>query len=183
MINLVGSDYLQALQQFSIGTRFITDKMPHNFLLVGLICLALPQAKIIHCVRDPADNCFSIFRNYFSHEHNYGYDLVELGEYYLLYQDLMRHWHDLFPGRIYDISYEKLVSSQEEESRKLVHHCGLDWSESCLSFYTTPRAVSTISAAEVRRPIYSDSVQLWKRCERQLQPLTEVLCRGREKQI
>ena len=182
IIKLIGPEYLKAIRRFSSGARFITDKMPHNFLLIGVILLALPKAKIIHCVRDPSDNCFSVFRNYFSHEHNYAYDLEELGEYHLLYQDLMHYWHDVFPGMIYDISYEKLVSDQEGESRKLMTRCGLAWSESCLTFYKTPGAVSTMSAAEVRKPIYRDSVQLWKRYEKQLQPLTEVLSRSRNQE-
>ncbi len=160
----------------SVG--FITDKMPYNFRLIGLIKLVLPKAKIIHCCRDPRDTCLSIFKNDFSEDGNYyAYDLGELGRYHNLYRDLMDHWHSVLPGFIYDIHYEDVVANQEKQSRALLAHCGLEWDDACLEFHRTDRPVQTASAAQVRRPIYKDSVRSWKRYERQLTPLFDVLGR------
>jgi tetratricopeptide (TPR) repeat protein len=175
IITKIGTEYSKKLREHSATAKFITDKMPGNFLFIGAIILALPNAKIIHCVRNPMDNCFSIYKNLFVGEHKYAYDLRELGRYHLLHQDLMRYWHEIFPGKIYAISYEKLVNDQEVETRKLLKHCGLSWDEACLSFHKTSRAVTTASAVQVRKPIYKESVQLWKKYEKQLQPLSKLL--------
>jgi hypothetical protein len=171
----LGLDYINKIRNFSAATKFITDKMPHNFLWIGAIISALPNAKIISCTRDPMDNCLSIYKNNFAKGQKYAYDLQELGHYHLRYQDLMRYWHEVFPGKIYAINYEKLVDAQETETRKLLKHCGLSWDEACLSFHKTSRAVTTASAVQVRKPIYKESVQLWKKYEKQLQPLSKLL--------
>lgn len=178
LLGRIGKGYVEKLREFSATARFITDKMPHNFLAIGLIRLALPQARIIHCVRGPMDNCLSIFKNFFISEHKYAYDLRELGQYYILYQELMRHWHTLFPGAIYDIHYEDVIRAPEEETHKLLHHCGLPWDDACLSFHKTTRRVATASAAQVRKPIYNGSVKLWQKYERQMAPLKEILGGG-----
>jgi tetratricopeptide (TPR) repeat protein len=174
----LGREYIEKTRELSPDSLFITDKMPHNFLWVGAIRMSLPNAKIICCRRDPMDNCLSIYKNIFHTGHNYSFDLQELGQYYLLYQDLMNYWHELFPGKIYDIYYEALVSNQKEETTKLLDHCGLTWDDACLSFHKTSRSVNTASAVQVRKPVYKDSMQLWKRYESQLQPLTEILKKG-----
>ncbi len=171
-----GNEYISRIREHSDTAGFITNKMPSNFWLIGMIGLMLPNAKIIHCRRDSRDICLSIFKNYFSGDGNYyAYDLAELGRYYNLYRDLMKHWHGVLPDFIYDISYEDVVANQERESRALLEHCGLEWDPACLEFHRTDRPVHTASAAQVRRPIYKDSVQLWKRYEKQLAPLLEVL--------
>jgi tetratricopeptide (TPR) repeat protein len=172
----IGGAYIQSLRALSENSRFITDKMPHNFLHIGLIKLALPNAKIIHCKRSPMDNCLSIYKTYFpGNVHEYSCDLTELGEYYLMYQDLMEHWHKTLPGCIYDIQYEELVADQETQSRALIDHCGLDWNDACLEFYKTKRAVRTASVTQVRIPIYNSSIALWKRYEEELAPLLATL--------
>lgn len=171
----LGDRYIEKIRTYSAEARFITDKMPLNFLWIGAIVLALPNAKIISCLRDPMDNCLSIYKNIFSEGHKYAYSLEELGRYHTCYQDLMFYWDEVFPGKIYDISYEKLVSDQEEETRKLLNHCGLSWDDACLTFHKTSRRVATASAAQVRKPLYKDSVQLWKRYEKQLQPLQNAI--------
>ncbi|MEN8134053.1 MAG: sulfotransferase [Thermodesulfobacteriota bacterium] len=173
----LGHYYIEKIRTYSAETKFITDKMPLNFLWIGAIILALPNAKIISCLRSPMDNCLSIYKNVFHEGHKYAYSLQELGRYHVCYQDLMLYWHEVFPGKIYDISYEKLVNDQEVETRKLLNHCGLSWDDACLSFHKTSRRVATASAAQVRRPIYKDSVQLWKRYEKQLQPLEDQFIR------
>ena len=96
-------------------------------------------------------------------------------KFYLLYRDLMQYWHMVFPGRIHDVTYEKLVEDQEGETRKLLETCGLEWNDACLSFYKTSRSVRTASTEQVRRPIYKDSVQLWKKYEKHLTPLKNIL--------
>jgi hypothetical protein len=149
--------------------------MPHNFLRIGLIKAILPNARIIHCIRDPVDTCLSFFKNYFPSGHHYSYDMIELGQYYNLYLDLMRYWRNILPGFIYDLSYEALVSDQENQTRQLLDYCNLPWDDACLDFHKTRRIVRTASNAQVRRPIYKDSVKLWKRYEKQLQPLRAAI--------
>jgi tetratricopeptide (TPR) repeat protein len=171
-----GDTYVRALRGRSETARFITDKMPNNFQLIGMIKLILPNAKIIHCRRDPLDTCLSIFKNLFTSDgYYYAYDLSELGRYYSLYRDLMEHWHGLFPGSIFDIRYEDMIADQGSHTRALIEHCGLEWDDACLAFHETDRPVYTASAAQVRQPIYDASVQSWKNYEEWLGPLREAL--------
>jgi tetratricopeptide (TPR) repeat protein len=171
----LGKQYISRIRRYSADAKFITDKMPHNFLRIGFIRTILPNARVIHCTRDPMDNCLSIFKTYLPNGHRYSYDMSELGQYYKMYLDLMDYWRDTLPGFIYDQSYEELVSSPQEQVSKLLQHCGLDWNDACLDFHKTRRAVKTPSNAQVRRPIYNDSVQLWKRYEEQLEPLRAAI--------
>jgi tetratricopeptide (TPR) repeat protein len=171
-----GSEYIRMIKERADTAQFITDKMPGNFELIGMIKLMLPNAKVIHCCRDPRDTCLSIFKNYFSADgHHYAYELSELGQYYTLYRDLMKHWHNVLPGFIYDIHYEDVVADQERHSRALLEYCGLEWNDACLKFHETQRTVRTASSVQVRKPIYNDSIQLWKRYEEWLSPLLEEL--------
>jgi len=171
----MGADYVQRLRDHSAAASHITDKLPGNFQLVGMIKAILPKARVIHCRRDPIDTCLSIFKNYFLGEHPYAYDMTELGAYHNLYLDLMAHWHRTLPGFIGDIEYEMLVSDPESQIRRLLAACGLPFHEDCLSFYKTKRSVRTVSVVQVRQPMYKDSVQAWKRYETQLQPLIAAL--------
>ena len=172
----IGRFYTNALREHAQNERFITDKMPHNFLHIGLIKLALPNAKIIHCKRDPVDNCLSMYKTFFPGTvHEYSSDLTETGEYYALYSELIEYWHTTLPGFIYDIQYEDLVNDQEAQTRALLSHCDLDWDDACLEFHKTRRVVQTASMAQVRNPIYNSSVQLWKQYEKELEPLIKVL--------
>jgi Tfp pilus assembly protein PilF len=169
-------DYLEFVRGLSQGEERVTDKMPHHFLLLGLIPLVFPHAKVIHCRRDPVDNCLSIYKQDFRTTHKYAYDLEELGGYYRLYEDLMQHWHRVLPhGFVFDLQYEEMVADQEGMTRKLLEFCELPWDDSCLSFHETERAVRTASLIQVRKKIYTDSVKLWKHYEQQLQPLIETL--------
>jgi hypothetical protein len=170
-----GNLYLDKLRSFSGDARHITDKMPHNFMYLGFIRMILPNARIVHMRRDPMDNCLSIFKNHFIHGHLYSYDLTELGQYYRMYLGLMDYWRDLFPGVIFDFSYEQLVADPEGQIAALLAHCDLPWDDACLNFHQTRRTVKTASVAQVRRPIYQDSVKLWQRYENELQPLLEAL--------
>ena len=138
------------------GRERVTDKMPSNYYFAGLIHLALPNAKIIHTVRDPVDTCVSCFSKLFSAEQNHTYDLAELGRYYRRYERLMEHWRRVLPaGRILDVRYEDVVADLEGEARRIIAYCGLPWDDRCLSFHATDRPVRTASATQVRQPIYA----------------------------
>ncbi|MDP7469145.1 MAG: sulfotransferase [Alphaproteobacteria bacterium] len=172
----LGAEYINEAREHSGKTMFLTDKMPDNYFFIGIIKLALPNAKVIHCKRNPADNCLSLFKSYFPDRgHNYAYDLVELGRYYNFYHDLMEHWHSVIPGFVHDIQYEDIVADQAGQTRTLLEYCGLEWDDACLAFHKTNRLVQTKSFGQVRKPIYKDSIQSWKRYENQLAPLLEIL--------
>ena len=171
----LGTRYVEALRGFSKTARHITDKMPGNFMLIGMIKLMLPNARIIHCVRDAADTGISIYRNFFSTHLGYAYDLGEIGHYHRLYQSLMAHWHKVLPGFVNDVSYEALVADQEGETRRLLALCDLDFRPECLEFFRTERPVHTASAAQVRKPISAASVGIAKRYGEALAPLEKAL--------
>ena len=172
----LGSLYLGKLVQRAPGAMRITDKMTLNFLFVGLIHVALPNATIIHAVRNPVDTCVSCFSVHFTNGHEHTYDLAELGRYYRHYRALMAHWHRVLPpGRIIDVHYEELVADLEGAARRVVSHCGLAWDDCCLDFHRTERPVGTASATQVRMPIYKDSVGRWRKYEAFLGPLLAEL--------
>jgi tetratricopeptide (TPR) repeat protein len=171
----LGSDYLQRLRRLAPEAERITDKMPGNFLLAGLIHLALPQARIIHVCRDLRETAFSCFSLLFPHGHAYSYDLAELGRYCRGYRELMAHWHHVAPGAILDVHYEQVVGDLEGQARRLVEHCGLPWDAACVDFHKTQRSVRTASAAQVRQPIYRSSIGRWRPHEQALQPLLQAL--------
>ena len=151
---------------------YVTDKMPSNYYFAGLIHLALPNAKIIHSMRDPVDTCISCFSKLFSAEQNHTYDLGEIGRYYKRYEQLMAHWRRVLPeGRVLDVQYEDVVADLETQARRIIAHCGLPWDDRCLSFYQTDRPVRTASATQVRQPIYKSAVGRWRVYEEFLGPL------------
>jgi len=170
-----GLNYIEAIRKHSGEARFITDKMPENFKYIGLIKLMLPNAKVIHCRREPADTCLSIFKTNFLEKHEYSHDLSDLAHYYNFYSDLMEHWRRVIPDFIHDVQYEDIIADQTGQTRALLEYCGLEWDEACLAFYKSDRLVVTASSEQVRRPIYKDSIQLWKRYEAQLAPMLEIL--------
>lgn len=157
-------------------TRFI-DKFPGNFLYAGLIAHALPKAPILCLRRHPMDTVVSNFRNLFattSRYYDYSYDIAEIATYYVRFDRLMRFWQSVLPGRILEIRYEDLVEDQEGTTRRMLAHCGLDWSETCMDFHTNNCPVSTPSAAQVRRPIYRDALDRWRRHEPALEPARRI---------
>lgn len=175
----IGAAYLEKVREIETDSPFITDKMPHNFLQVGFIKLALPNAKIIHSYRNPIDNAFAIFKQIFGNNgHQYGYDLVELGQYHNKYRELMAHWDEIFPGQILENRYEDMVADLEKQTRTVLDFCGLDWDPNCLNFHEADRAIRTASVTQVRQPIYKGSVEKWRKYEAQLQPLIRVLEKG-----
>jgi tetratricopeptide (TPR) repeat protein len=156
-------------------TLRFTDKYPFNFINIGLIHLALPNARFIHSRRSPLQTCLSIFSRLF-HDVPFGYDLGELGRYYRAYDALMAHWRSVLPeGVMIEIHYEQLVDDFEGSVRRMLAHCGLDWDERCLAFHQTTRPVSTASSAQVRRPLYRTSVRRWQPKRALLEPLLDGL--------
>jgi tetratricopeptide (TPR) repeat protein len=168
--------YLAGLAKLGATEAFVTDKLPLNFRWIGYICAALPEAKIVHVQRDARATCWSCFKHYFSSRGNgFAHDLRDVARYFSLYTDLMAFWHDRFPGRIYDLSYESLTERQDEETRSLLAHLGLDWEDACLSFHTAERSVQTASATQVRQRLYQGSSDAWRRYEAHLGPMLEAL--------
>jgi tetratricopeptide (TPR) repeat protein len=172
----LGARYLAGLAPRAPAARRITDKLPSNFRLAGLIHLALPQARIIHVRRDPADTCWSCFATLFTAGQPFAYDLGELGRYFRAYEALMAHWRAVLPeGAMLEIRYEDIVADLEREARRIIAFCGLAWDAACLAFHATERPVRTASAAQVRQPIYHDAIGRWRRYGEELGPLLAAL--------
>ncbi len=172
----ITSSYLEALNSIGEGHRFVTDKMPLNFRWLGFLMLIQPDIKIVHTIRDPMAVCWSSFKHYFPVRGlGFAYDLADLAEYYRLYEDMMQFWRERFPGRIYALNYERLTENQEEETRKLLAYCGLEWEDRCLEFEKTKRVVKTASAVQVRNKMYKGSSEAWRKFEGHLGPLLEGL--------
>jgi len=157
------------------GSHF-TDKMPQNFLLLGVIKGLFPEAKIIHCTRDPLDLCLSCFKHHFIEQHSYAYSLGDLGRYFRFYESVMGFWEDhLQIESIFKIRYESLVQNQEEITRKLLEFCGLGFEQGCLEFHQNHRVVHTASMNQVRKPIYKSSIGAWKHYEPWIGELKDAL--------
>ncbi len=152
------------------------DKTPRNYMWLGFLATIFPRAKFIHCVRNPVDTCLSCYINYFIlHSQKFSYDLVMLGKVHNLYREIMAHWRHVLPVPVYDLIYEEVVSSPEEQIRAYTDFCDLDWDESFLETGANQHTVMTASVAQVRKPIYSGSVDRWRRYEAHLAPLLREL--------
>ena len=173
---LLGTQFLaQAKRHRQTEAPFFIDKLPNNFLYVGLILLAMPNAKIINTVRNPMDNCFGCFKQLWAEGQNFTYDLEDLGRYYRDYHRLMAHWQAIFGDKIFSVNYEAVVANLETNVQELLDYCGLPMEEQCLRFHETERAVNTASSEQVRQPIYSSAVAYWRHFEEHLQPLKDAL--------
>ncbi|MDC0221795.1 sulfotransferase, partial [Gammaproteobacteria bacterium] len=177
--------YLKELEALGVSEQVIVDKMPTNFRSIGAIISAFPEAKIVHTNRDPMAVCWSNYKHFFvasmsgsARAIGFSSDLDDLAEYYKLYLDLMAFWRERFPGRIYDLDYESLTLNQEDETRRLLEFCELDWEDNCLDFHENRRAVRTASLSQVRKKIYTGSSEAWKKYEKYLEPLKNKLSRG-----
>jgi tetratricopeptide (TPR) repeat protein len=175
----LGEQYIAAASKYPHGeTRFI-DKLPYNFLNVGPIHAALPNAKIVQLERHPMDTCYAVYKMLFGNAYPFSYSLEELAAYYVGYRRLIDHWHAVLPpGRILKVRYEDVVADQEGQSRRLFEHCGLPWEDQVKEFYKNTQASTTASAAQVRQPIYKSSVAKWKQFERHLEPLRKILAKS-----
>jgi Tfp pilus assembly protein PilF len=170
--------YLRALQGLSRDAARVIDKMPYNFWYLGFIALLFPKARIINCRRNPLDVFVSNYFTAFRHPIRHAGDQQLFGEFYAAYATLMDHWRRVLPNPILDVDYEDLVSHQEPVSRMMVDFCGLPWDEACLTFYRNARTVRTASAAQVRRDIYTNSINRWQGYSTYLRPLIEYLSVG-----
>jgi len=168
-LNKIGKEYIAMMDDISKNSPITTDKLPINFLYIGFIKLILPKSKIVHCFRNPKDNCLSIFKNQFSSgQIKFAYDINEIVEYYELYRYLMLYWKDILPDFIYDIKYEDLISNTKKQVKNLLKYCNLSWDDNCLNFYNNIRPIKTASDTQVRNKIYNTSINYWKNYEKYL---------------
>ena len=175
-ISFIRQEYQNMLIGLNSPKNIITDKLPLNFKYIGFILSAFPEAKIVHLKRDAIATCWSNYRcNFTSEANGYSYNFDDLAQFYNLYEELMEFWHELYPYKIYDISYEDLTTNQEEETRKLLEYCELEWDENCLNFHTNKRAVYTASSLQVREKMYQGSSEIWKQYWARIQPLVDGL--------
>lgn len=173
-----GASYLDHLTKLAPDSAKVVDKLPHNFLYLGLAALLLPGGRVIHCVRDPLDTCLSCYFQSFREIHAWSTDLAWLGHYYRDYRRLMDHWRAVLPLPIHDLEYEPLVTDPEATIRELLSFCDLDWDPACLHHAEAGREVRTASYAQASQAIYTSSVGRAARYEKHLGPLVEVLGRG-----
>jgi tetratricopeptide (TPR) repeat protein len=172
----MGQSYVARLPPLAEGGLLTVNKLPNNFLYIGLIRLILANARIIHTVRNPLDTCLSCYSTLFTSGQHFSYDLRELGRYYRGYNELMTHWRSvLSPDAMLDVVYEDVVDDLEGQARRLIDYCGLPWDDRCLSFHKTRRPVHTASAVQVRQPLFRTSIQRWRRFESALGPLFDEL--------
>jgi tetratricopeptide (TPR) repeat protein len=158
------------------GADVVSDKSITSYMYLGLVKLALPNARFIIVRRDPRDNLLSIYKNRFPEgAHLYAYDLRALAHHYATFVDMIEFWRAEMPGWFTEVQYENLVANAEDESRRLIAACGLEWEEACLNFHTNERQVRTLSVYQVRQPISGGSVKAWQRYEKELAPMIEVL--------
>jgi len=171
----IGQDYIASTKKYRSDAPHFIDKNPNNFVLIGLLRLVLPNAKIINARRHPLDSCFGTYKQLFAAGQPFSYDLTELGEYYVQYQRLLDYWHQQLPGFVLDVHYEQVVADLKTQVRRILDFCGLPFEQSCLRFHETERAIKTASSEQVRRPIYSSSVNLWRNYETHLDELIHIL--------
>ncbi len=165
----MGDEYMNEMNKVSFNAERTTDKLPINFLWIGLIKLILPESRIIHCYRNSKDNIFSIFKNHFpGGKVTFAYNLKETVEYYNLYFDLMNYWNSILPNFILNLKYESLVTNLDTEVKKLLKFCNLDWSDECLNFHENKKVIKTASDTQVRKKIFKTSIDYWKNYEKYL---------------
>jgi tetratricopeptide (TPR) repeat protein len=167
--------YLEKMVERCGHNRFLVDKNPQNFNFIGLIATVFPEARILHCKRDPLDNCVSIFRLPFEEEHAYSHDLAALGHYYRIHLELMDFWKTCYPEQILTVGYEDLVGDLEQQARRMLEFIGVEFEQQVLSFFENERIVLTPSADQVRQPVYDSRIRFWKNYEKHLGPLVESL--------
>lgn len=173
----VAEHYLKKIRFLDANAKKITDKMPINFIHLGIIALLFPQARIIHCNRHPLDTCISCYFMNFAAVHSFSFDLEDLGHYYVEYRRLMQHWTKILPIPIFNLTYEHLVRDPESQIREVLRFCDLTWNDACLNFHKSKRSVATASNRQVRQPLYTRSIGRYKHYQEHLQPLKEILKR------
>jgi len=174
-IKLMADKYLQYLAERDAQARHVVDKLPTNFLHLGFIATLFPNARVLHCRREPLDVCLSVFFQRFAQGHFYAYDFAEIAAYYAEYERLMAHWKSVLPIEIVDVQYERLLDDLEHESRRMLSHCRLEWEDACLVFHQSTRPVRTASSWQVRQPLYQTAKARWKKFESHLDGLKTAL--------
>ena len=171
-----GQQYIEETQRHRVTDKpFFTDKLPNNFPQVGLLSLILPNAKVINARRHPFDSCLGSYKQLFSKGQNFTYDMLDLAHYYQLYDAMMKHWHEVLPGKVLDVHYEETVDDLENQVRRILDFCDLPFEQSCVDFHQTERAVKTASSEQVRQPIYTGALGTWRRYEKHLDLWQEQL--------
>ena len=170
----LAEQYEKHVCELAGDTLRTVDKMPDNFLYLGLIAMLFPKAHVIHCRRNPLDICLSCYRSDFGGV-RWAWTLDDIGHYFVQYHRLMAHWKENLPLHIHDVKYEDLISDHQREAEKLIAACGLPWNDACLEFYKGNRMVQTLSRVQVRQPIYRSSMDRWRNYENFLRPLHEML--------
>ena len=171
----MGNNYLSETTWARKNAPFFIDKMPNNFIHIGLIKTILPNAKIIDTRRDPMDTCFSCYKQFFARGQLFTYSLEDLGNYYTDYIKAMNHWHNVYGKDIYTVHYDNVINNTEETIRELIDYCNLPFEKECLEFYKSSRPVKTPSAEQVRQPIYKSGLNYWKNYEKHLVPLKKII--------
>jgi tetratricopeptide (TPR) repeat protein len=174
----LGEAYARSLRGWGAGPAHLIDKTPLNFLYVGIIAKALPKARIVHVTRNPMASGYAMFKTYFRMGYPFSYDLEEIGRYFVAYARLMQHWRTVLPGRVLDVAYEDVVDDIEGQTRRLLDHCGLAFQPACVAFHENRSPSATASAAQVRRPLYRDSLEQWRAIAPRLASLQRALERG-----
>ena len=174
-ISKLGKDYISETTWARDNAPFFIDKMPNNFIHIGLIKTILPNAKIIDTRRDPMDTCFSCFKQFFARGQLFTYSMEDLGNYYTDYIRAMNHWHKVYGKDIFTVHYDDVINKTEETIRELIDYCNLPFEQECLEFYKSSRPVKTPSAEQVRQPIYKSGLNYWKNYEKHLLPLKKII--------
>ena len=175
MNNDLSESYMFYLNSFKIKGEYITDKSLINFWFIGFIKHFFPNSKIVHCTRNPMDNCLSIYKNLFDTHEGWFYKQEDLANYYNVYKDLMKFWNKTFDGQIHNIKYENLIKNSDEEIKKIINFCNLEWEDSCLDFHNSNTAIKTLSVNQANKPIYSSSVNSSNNYENKLKVLFSKL--------
>ncbi len=174
-ISKLGKEYISETTWARDNAPFFIDKMPNNFIHIGLIKTILPNAKIIDTRRDPMDTCFSCFKQFFARGQLFTYSMEDLGNYYTDYIRAMNHWHKVYGKDIFTVHYDDVINKTEETIRELIDYCNLPFEQECLEFYKSSRPVKTPSAEQVRQPIYKSGLNYWKNYEKHLLPLKKII--------
>lgn len=168
-LDAYGKEYIEASRRHRLTDKpFFTDKLPNNFPLVGFAHLILPNAKVINARRHPFDSCLGNYKQLFGRGQNFTYDMLDLAHYYQQYDAMIKHWHEVLPGKVIDVHYEETVTNLEDQVRRILEHCNLPFEEGCVRFHETERAVKTASSEQVRQPIYTGALGKWRRYDKHL---------------
>ena len=173
--NRLAAQYLQTITQLNDTATYVTDKMPLNFMYMGLIQILFPDSHVIHCTRDPLDTCLSCYMTHFASGYEFSHDPSHLGAFHNEYRRLMNYWRDAVNVPMIEVNYEQVVRDLEGQTRRLLEFLDLPWDDRCLHFFQNQRPVPTASSEQVRRPVYASSVGRWKHYEKHLGPLMESL--------